>query len=231
MRCLRQSDRLSQNHAPEQWAGRLSRDWLQASGEWAGTLYVDGHVRLYHGDQTPLPRRYVARQKLCLRAPPATGSTTRWASPSSWSTVPSTRGRRWKATSCRGCSNSSPPIPPSLRHGLRPRRLQPEFFKQMSSIACLRIPKVPGRNCRDDAALGRRCRSELAPGSGSSGLFVEVRLTESGHQKAHRLGHLYRTPPDSSADGPAVGLLTYGGWPESSKRHDPPATRRGPRPR
>ena len=62
VRCLRQKlTRLSQNHAPEQWAGRLSRDWLQAS------LYVDGHVRLYHGDQTPLPRRYVARQRLCLR--------------------------------------------------------------------------------------------------------------------------------------------------------------------
>ena len=74
VRCLRQKlTRLSQNHAPEQWAGRLSRDWLQASGEWAGTLYVDGHVRLYHGDQTPLPRRYVARQKLCLR-----GTTGYW---------------------------------------------------------------------------------------------------------------------------------------------------------
>ena len=56
-----------QNNAPEQWAGRLSHDWLEASGELAGTLYVDGHVRLYHGDQTPLPRRYVARQRLCLR--------------------------------------------------------------------------------------------------------------------------------------------------------------------
>ena len=74
VRCLRQKlTRLSQNHAPEQWAGRLSRDWLQASGEWAGTLYVDGHVRLYHGDQTPLPRRYVARQRLCLR-----GTTGYW---------------------------------------------------------------------------------------------------------------------------------------------------------
>ena len=62
-----------QNNAPEQWAGRLSHDWLEASGELAGTLYVDGHVRLYHGDQTPLPRRYVARQRLCLR-----GTTGYW---------------------------------------------------------------------------------------------------------------------------------------------------------
>ncbi len=27
-----------------------------------------GHVRVYHGHQTQLPRHYVARQKLCLRA-------------------------------------------------------------------------------------------------------------------------------------------------------------------
>ena len=74
VRCLRQKlAQLSQNNAPEQWAGRLSRDWLQASGELASTLYVDGHVRLYHGHQTPLPRRYVARQRLCLR-----GTTGYW---------------------------------------------------------------------------------------------------------------------------------------------------------
>ncbi len=41
--------------------------------ELAGTLYVDGHVRLYHGQQTKLPRRYVARQRLCLR-----GTTDYW---------------------------------------------------------------------------------------------------------------------------------------------------------
>jgi hypothetical protein len=36
-------------------------------------LYVDGHVRLYHGDQTALPKRYVSRQRLCLR-----GTTDYW---------------------------------------------------------------------------------------------------------------------------------------------------------
>ncbi|MDQ2925555.1 MAG: hypothetical protein M3R43_08375 [Acidobacteriota bacterium] len=36
-------------------------------------MYVDGHVRLYHGQKTELPRRYVARQKLCLR-----GTTDYW---------------------------------------------------------------------------------------------------------------------------------------------------------
>jgi hypothetical protein len=31
-------------------------------------FYCDGHVRVYHGDQTDLPRHYVARERLCLRA-------------------------------------------------------------------------------------------------------------------------------------------------------------------
>ncbi len=33
-----------------------------------GLFYVDGHVRVYHGSQTSLPKHYIARQKLCLRA-------------------------------------------------------------------------------------------------------------------------------------------------------------------
>ena len=34
----------------------------------AGVLYLDGHVRLYHGSQTKLPPRFVSRQRLCLRS-------------------------------------------------------------------------------------------------------------------------------------------------------------------
>ncbi len=74
VRCLRKKlTQLSQGNAPEEWAGLLSRQWLQAAPELAGTLYVDGHVRLYHGKQTVLPRRYVSRQRLCLR-----GTTDYW---------------------------------------------------------------------------------------------------------------------------------------------------------
>jgi len=29
--------------------------------------YIDGHVRVYHGNLTKLPRRYVSRERLCLR--------------------------------------------------------------------------------------------------------------------------------------------------------------------
>jgi hypothetical protein len=50
------------------WGARLSADWMEADPEAAAILYVDGHVRVYHGSQTKLPKHYVARQKLCLRA-------------------------------------------------------------------------------------------------------------------------------------------------------------------
>jgi hypothetical protein len=74
VRCLRNKmARLSENEAPQRWAGRLSQRWMEQSPELAGTLYADGHVRLYHGQQTSLPRRYVARQRLCLR-----GTTDYW---------------------------------------------------------------------------------------------------------------------------------------------------------
>ena len=69
VRTLRAKIRLlAQEGQPEQWSAALSQRWMQAAPEQAGTLYVDGHVRVYNGDQTELPRHYVARQRLCLRA-------------------------------------------------------------------------------------------------------------------------------------------------------------------
>jgi transposase len=74
VRCLRNKlTSLSADDAPEKWAALLSKDWLEADPDLAGALYVDGHVRLYHGNQTELPRRYVSRQRLCLR-----GTTDYW---------------------------------------------------------------------------------------------------------------------------------------------------------
>jgi prepilin-type processing-associated H-X9-DG protein len=55
------------------WSAGLSKQWMEADPEAAGVLYVDGHVRVYHGSQTKLPRRYVARERLCLR-----GMTDYW---------------------------------------------------------------------------------------------------------------------------------------------------------
>ena len=74
VRCLRRKlTELSQEQAAERWAGVLSKQWMEQRPELAGTLYVDGHVRVYHGKQTQLPRRYIARQRLCLR-----GTTDYW---------------------------------------------------------------------------------------------------------------------------------------------------------
>jgi hypothetical protein len=74
VRCLRNKlAALSIDDGPKKWAGLLSRDWLKAEPEMAGALYVDGHVRLYHGSQTDLPKRFVSRQRLCLR-----GTTDYW---------------------------------------------------------------------------------------------------------------------------------------------------------
>ena len=50
------------------WAAQLSRQWMAEDPQSAGTLYVDGHVRPYHGSAARLPRHYVSRQRLCLRA-------------------------------------------------------------------------------------------------------------------------------------------------------------------
>ena len=59
---------LAQEDAPAQWSAALCERWMSAAPEQAGVLYIDGHVRVYHGSQTQLPRHYVARQRLCLRA-------------------------------------------------------------------------------------------------------------------------------------------------------------------
>ena len=62
VRCLRNKlSQLSEDDAPQVWAESLSQQWLEADPERAGTLYVDGHVRLYHGKQTELPKRFVSR--------------------------------------------------------------------------------------------------------------------------------------------------------------------------
>lgn len=74
VRCLRQKiDALSKGKAAEQWAAHLSTHWMNKDPESVGTLYIDGHVRIYNGGLTNLPRRFVSRQKLCLR-----GSTDYW---------------------------------------------------------------------------------------------------------------------------------------------------------
>ncbi len=59
---------LTDGSQASQWSAELCAEWMAADSDGASMLYVDGHVRVCHGSQTKLPRHYVARQKLCLRA-------------------------------------------------------------------------------------------------------------------------------------------------------------------
>ena len=47
---------------------QLAKEWIARQNDAELYFYCDGHVRVYHGDQTALPRHYVARERLCLRA-------------------------------------------------------------------------------------------------------------------------------------------------------------------
>lgn len=68
VRCLREKiGELAGEANADDWAGRLSRQWMDANPDACGYLYVDGHVGVYHGEKTKLPRRYVSRERLCLR--------------------------------------------------------------------------------------------------------------------------------------------------------------------
>ena len=64
---------LSQTGEVAQWSAIVCKDWMESQPGATGTLYVDGHVRVYHGSQTKLPRRFVSRERLCLR-----GTTDYW---------------------------------------------------------------------------------------------------------------------------------------------------------
>ena len=56
-----------------EWSSLMSRDWLDADKNLAGALYIDGHVSLYYGRQTQMPKRFVSRMRLCM-----SGSTDYW---------------------------------------------------------------------------------------------------------------------------------------------------------
>jgi prepilin-type processing-associated H-X9-DG protein len=64
---------MARTGTPDAWMKELSRSWMEDDPDAAGYLYVDGHVRVYSGDRANLPRRYVSREKLCLR-----GTTDYW---------------------------------------------------------------------------------------------------------------------------------------------------------
>lgn len=58
---------LSEHHQAKSWRTEMCRYWLESTPEQAGVPYIDGHVRVYNGHQTQLPKHHVARQKRFLR--------------------------------------------------------------------------------------------------------------------------------------------------------------------
>lgn len=52
----------------KEWNAQLAQEWMARQDSADLYFYCDGHVRVYHGEQTALPRHYVARERLCLRA-------------------------------------------------------------------------------------------------------------------------------------------------------------------
>ena len=48
--------------------GYLSRRWADQDEDLLGFVYIDGHVRPYHGRKYTLPKTHVARRRLCMSA-------------------------------------------------------------------------------------------------------------------------------------------------------------------
>jgi hypothetical protein len=68
IKTLRKKTELIATHGnPAAWSKALATDWIGENTDEVGAFYVDGHVRVYHGKQTKLPKRYISRQRLCLR--------------------------------------------------------------------------------------------------------------------------------------------------------------------
>lgn len=57
----------------EKWRMKLSKDWMEETPELSAILYIDGHIKLYYGQETSPPKRFVSRMRLCL-----SGTTDYW---------------------------------------------------------------------------------------------------------------------------------------------------------
>jgi prepilin-type processing-associated H-X9-DG protein len=70
VKCLREKLKiLSEQGQASQLNNLLIDHWYSAKEDHAADfLYIDGHVRVYHGHQANLPVKYISRQKLCLSA-------------------------------------------------------------------------------------------------------------------------------------------------------------------
>jgi hypothetical protein len=211
VRTLRQKVRLlAGDEQPSAWRVELCRQWMEAAPEQAATLYIDGHVRVYHGQQTKLPRHYVARQRLCLRA-----TTDYWVNamdgqpflvvhqavdPGLINVIEQDIVPRLSGLPGQPTAEQLQADPRRHRFTLVFDRegYSPDFLQRMKDqrIACLTYHKYPGENWPEDEfqphavtlASGQRIVLPLAERGTRlrNGLWVrEIRkLTDRGHQTA-----------------------------------------------
>ena len=186
---------LANTGQPEQWSGALCERWMHAAPEQAGVLYIDSHVRVYNGEQTQLPRHYVARQKLCLRA-----TTDYWVNamdgqpffvinqvvdPGLIKVIEQDILARLDQAVPSQASAQALAIDPLLhrftlvfdREGY-----SPEFLRRMKSqrVACLTYHKFPGEKWPTEDFLTRCVRLP-------SGQCVEMKLAERGTRLSNGL--------------------------------------------
>jgi len=69
VKCLREKIQLlTDQHQARNLNNLLIDHWYEKADETASFLYIDGHVRIYYGEQANLPSKFVSRQRLCLSA-------------------------------------------------------------------------------------------------------------------------------------------------------------------
>lgn len=74
VKCLRgKIDEIVKQNKAKEFSGILAQGWIKAESERELYFYIDGHVRVYHGEKAKLTKKYVSRQKLCLA-----GTTEFW---------------------------------------------------------------------------------------------------------------------------------------------------------
>ena len=186
---------LGQNNQPMLWSADLCRQWMAAAPEQAGILYIDGHVRVYNGQQTRLPRHYVARQKLCLRA-----TTDYWVSamdgqpffvihqavdPGLIQVIEQDILPRLQQD-VPGQPSAEALAADPLRHRLTlvfdREGYSPDFMQRMKTqrVACLTYHKYPGDDWAEEEFQTR-------PVTLVSGEVVEMKLAERGTCLSNRL--------------------------------------------
>jgi hypothetical protein len=196
VRTLRQKIHLlSGDDRPEQWSGELCKEWMFAAPEHAGTLYIDGHVRVYNGHQTKLPRHYVARQKLCLRA-----TSDYWVNAMDGQPFFVVRQavdpgmiKVIEQDILPRLHRDVPAQPDEAELAANPLRhrfsmvfdregYSPDFFKRMKDqrVACMTYHKYPGVNWPEDEF--RICTVKMP-----SGQMVEINLAERGSCLSNKL--------------------------------------------